>query len=305
MEGNPLPNAPDALRRLVDHVPSMLAYWDVDLSCRFANRAYETWFGSDPDRLIGTSLRDLLGPDLFALNEPFILGALRGEEQTFERVVPGPDGIVRHSLANYRPDVIDGQVVGFIASVTEVTQLKRTEADLRNAVRSLEDEIRRRRTIEDRLIDTQQSLAVTLASIDAGFIATDRHGRVTQMNEVSARMTGWAQDEALGRQLWDVFAREGRAPSVLSANPVELVARQGLTVDHVHHVVAIARDGTRTPVEVKVALTVGEDGKQRGLAIVLRDRTRALQAEIDANRLAAIVDSSKEMLIYWGRPRWC
>jgi hypothetical protein len=29
------------MRLLVDRVPSMLAYWDRDLLCRFANRAYE------------------------------------------------------------------------------------------------------------------------------------------------------------------------------------------------------------------------------------------------------------------------
>jgi PAS domain-containing protein len=80
----------------------MLACWDRDLRCRFANRAYETWFGADPDRLLGISLRDLLGPELFAVNEPIFLAALRGEEQTFERVVQGPDGLDRHSLANFR-----------------------------------------------------------------------------------------------------------------------------------------------------------------------------------------------------------
>jgi PAS domain S-box-containing protein len=297
MDKSLVPDRSDALRRLVDHVPSMLAYWDAELRCRFANRAYETWFGADPDRLVGTSLRDLLGPESFALNEPLVLAALRGEEQTFERVMPVLDGIDRHSLTNYRPDIVDGKVVGFIVSVTEVTQLKRTEANLRSAISALEDEIRRRRTIEDRLIDSQQSLAVTLASIDAGFIATDRSGRVTQMNAVSERMTGWVQAEARGRQLWDVFGREGREPSALSTNPVDWVAQQGLSVNDVHHVVAIARNGIRTPIEVKAALTFGEDGQERGLAMVLRDRTRALQAEIDASRLAAIVESSNDAII--------
>jgi PAS domain S-box-containing protein len=297
MDKQPALHEADALRRLVDHVPSMLAYWDRELRCCFANRAYETWFGADPDRLVGTSLRDLLGPELFALNEPFVQGALRGEEQTFERIFPGPDGIQRHSLASYRPDIIDGQVRGFVVSVTEVTRLKRTEADLRGAIAALEVEISRRRTIEDRLIDLQQNLAITLASFDAGFIATDRQGRVTLMNGVSERLTGWAQSEAVGRVLWDVFAREGREATTLSANPVDLVVEQGFTLDHVHHVVAIARDGTRTPVEVKVALTVGDDGQERGLALVLRDRTRTLQAEVDANRLAAIVESSNDAII--------
>jgi len=119
------------LRRLVDHVPSMLAYWDRNLRCRFANRAYETWFGVDPEALIGRRLPDLLGPQLFALNEPHIVAALGGEPQMFERVVPGPNGAQRPSLAHYLPDVIDGRVAGFFVQVTEVTQAKAIEAALR------------------------------------------------------------------------------------------------------------------------------------------------------------------------------
>lgn len=122
---------PYYMRRLVDHVPSMLAYWDKDLRCRFANRAYKTWFGVDPDKLIGSPMQELLGPTLFEMNKPHIMAALRGEEQTFERVVPGPNGVQRHSLANYVPDIVNGQVLGFLVQVTEVTKLKQVEAALR------------------------------------------------------------------------------------------------------------------------------------------------------------------------------
>jgi PAS domain S-box-containing protein len=118
-------------RKVLDRVPSMLAYWDRDLRCRFANRAYERWFGVDPDSLVGTPIQDLLGPALFALNEPHIRAALRGEEQTFQRVVPGADGVQRQSLAHYLPDIVDGDVQGFVVQVTDVTPLKETEAALR------------------------------------------------------------------------------------------------------------------------------------------------------------------------------
>lgn len=120
------------MRLLVDRVPSMLAYWDRELRCRFANRAYERWFGVDPDALIGSSIRDLLGPELFGLNKPYMDAALRGEEQVFERIVPGPDGVRRHSLANYIPDHLDGKVVGFLVQVTEITKLRQTEEALQH-----------------------------------------------------------------------------------------------------------------------------------------------------------------------------
>jgi diguanylate cyclase (GGDEF)-like protein/PAS domain S-box-containing protein len=124
------PDEPDYLRRAVDRMPSTLAYWDRNLICRFANQAFEQWFGVQADKLVGRSLRDLLGAELFRLNEPYILGALRGEAQTFERLVPGPNDIQRPSLAHYLPDVVDGAVVGFVAHVHEVTLLKEREARL-------------------------------------------------------------------------------------------------------------------------------------------------------------------------------
>lgn len=152
----------DPMRLLVDHVPSMLAYWDRDLLCRFANRAYERWFGVSPEALLGTSIRDLLGPQLFALNEPYIRGALGGEEQVFERIVPGPDGVERHSLAHYIPDVVDGEVRGFMVLVTEVTQLKQTQAALKRE-QALREEVEARARELDALLQERGDMLAVLA----------------------------------------------------------------------------------------------------------------------------------------------
>ena len=122
------------VRRLVDHVPSMLGYWDSELRCRFANRAYERWFGAAPGSLVGTRLQDLLDPKVFALNEPYARGALAGQEQMFERHVRSPGGDMRHIVAHYLPDMVDGRAVGFMVEVTDVTRLKEIEAALRAEV---------------------------------------------------------------------------------------------------------------------------------------------------------------------------
>jgi two-component system, OmpR family, sensor kinase len=116
----------------VNRIPSMLGYWDKEGTCRFANAAYLKWFGAAPEAVVGRPIHELLGPTLYAKNEPHIRAALRGEEQTFERVVPGPDGVHRHALACYIPHVVEGEIRGFIAHVTEITKLKETEAALRH-----------------------------------------------------------------------------------------------------------------------------------------------------------------------------
>lgn len=149
-------DAPHHIRLLVDQVPAMLAYWDRDLRCRFANRAYERWFGVDPDSLVGTTLNELLGPALFALNEPYVRAALAGQQQVFERIVPGPGGARRHSLATYVPDIVDGQVQGFVAHVAEVTQLKETEAALRAEAAQREIALNQLRESRAALVEAQR-----------------------------------------------------------------------------------------------------------------------------------------------------
>lgn len=125
-------------RLVVNSVPSMLAYWDTDQRCRFANRAYETWFGVAAEALLGRTMKELLGP-IYPLNLPYIEGALRGEPQSFEREIPDPaGGPPRYSQADYIPHVVDGVVQGFAVLVGNISSRKRLEDRLREANTQLE-----------------------------------------------------------------------------------------------------------------------------------------------------------------------
>ena len=168
---------------------------------------------------------------------------------------------------------------------------------LQTVIGSLEAEVRRRRSVEESLVDSEQSLAVTLASIDAGFIATDREGLVTRMNAVAERVTGWREADAVGRMYWDVFSHDVRPEADLRRNPVDLMLERGITVDTVQYLTAVGRDGQRTALEVRAAPTHSGDGAVRGLAMVFRDMTGPMQAAVQASRLAAIVESSNDAII--------
>jgi PAS domain-containing protein len=51
-----------------------------------------------------------------------------------------------------------------------------------------------------------EALRVTLASIGDGVITTDPDGRVASLNPVAVALTGWAQDEVVGRPLEELLA---------------------------------------------------------------------------------------------------
>lgn len=123
------------VKEITDAIPGMVAYWDRDLRCRFANKAYLEWFGRRPEDLIGASLQELLGERIFALNQVHIQGALAGHEQVFERELTKADGSIGHTLAHYLPDRLDGEVRGFFVMVADVTALKAAQVALQEAQR--------------------------------------------------------------------------------------------------------------------------------------------------------------------------
>lgn len=126
------------LRLIADNLPAMIGYWDRDQRNRFANADYRRWFGKSPEEIHGRHIQELLGTELYAKNKPYIDAALAGRRQDFDRSIPGPDGVLRHSQASYIPDVHTGTVEGFFVLVTDVTERVRSEQALAQALRDKE-----------------------------------------------------------------------------------------------------------------------------------------------------------------------
>ena len=113
-----------------DSISAMLAYWDKNLICRYANSAYHDWFGRTAEEMIDKmTAKELLGP-LYEKNLPFIQSALQGNKSTFEREIITPTGEHRFSIANYYPDIVNGEVRGFVAHVADITSVKQMETKL-------------------------------------------------------------------------------------------------------------------------------------------------------------------------------
>ncbi|HMU85682.1 MAG TPA: PAS domain-containing protein, partial [Leptospiraceae bacterium] len=134
----------ELLRTIADNVPAMIAYWTRDLRCAFANRAYEGWFGRKPDEMIGSSLDQILGPELYAKNKPYVERALAGEPQQFERTLIKPNGEIGYTWAQYVPHVHDGEVQGMIVLISDITEPRKAES----RKRELEAELVQARKLE-------------------------------------------------------------------------------------------------------------------------------------------------------------
>jgi PAS domain S-box-containing protein len=131
--------AEQRLRTIANHVPAMIGYWDRELRCQFANEEYRAWFGVTPEQALGMHMSDLLGGDVFKLNEPYVKGALAGRPQHFERALVKRDGSRGYTDARYVPDVDDsGQVRGFFVLVADITELHTSYSRIRELAQRLE-----------------------------------------------------------------------------------------------------------------------------------------------------------------------
>jgi len=175
------------LQEVIDNIPAMIAYWDNDLRNRFCNRAYIEWFGKSPDQIMtGMHIREVIGERLFALNRPYLEGALQGERQTFERDIPIPSGEVRHTRAHYIPNFRDGRVEGFYVMVFDVSDLKRTELALKSAKDFAEKATRAK---SDFLSRMSHELRTPMNSI-IGFTELLQTGHPGSVNERQAEYLG-------------------------------------------------------------------------------------------------------------------
>ncbi len=115
----------------LDPMSALLAYWDRNLVCRFANAAYFEWYGLKHEQLVNKmTIRQLLGEPMYQLNLPYITEALSGRDQTFERMIPLQNGMVKCTTANYYTHVVNGDVRGFYVHVTDTSRQKQLENEL-------------------------------------------------------------------------------------------------------------------------------------------------------------------------------
>ncbi|MFZ5628455.1 MAG: PAS domain S-box protein [Spirochaetota bacterium] len=121
------------LQGIIDGLPGMVGYWDTNLCNRFANKSYLEWFGKLPHEIHGIHIRELLGHQLFELNQPYFEKALQGERQIFERAIPRPDGTTRWTQAYYIPDNQAGKIIGFYVFVFDISAIKEAEMRAKEA----------------------------------------------------------------------------------------------------------------------------------------------------------------------------
>lgn len=139
--------------------------------------------------------------------------------------------------------------------------------------------------------DSEKKLEVTLNSIADAVIATDPQSRVTLVNHVAEQITGWTQDEAMGRPIADIFKMVNKD----THEPITTLVVDALlsgTVQSSHDSLLIARDGSQCNISDSCAPMRDHDGQVVGAVLVFRDVTAenlAQQALLDSTALVQTI----------------
>lgn len=170
------------LRSVTDAIPSSVAIIGRDVRYRFANSAFERWYGAPRDQIVGRSVSEILGEAEFKRRKPWAERALAGESVEFELAQSGHNSAT-HASISYIPLRRDtGEVDGFVAVTQDVTRQQDEKDRLRQlAQRDPLTGLLNRAGFEQHLEQAAQtkdggSLALLYIDLDHFKPVNDRHG---------------------------------------------------------------------------------------------------------------------------------
>ena len=132
------------LTRVFDTAATGLTHCSRDLRYLSANAAYARWIGLPLEQIVGRPIADVMGKTAFDSIRPRVERVLLGEWMEYEDVL-SIAGVSKPVHVVYTPDTDSaGNVVGWVASVTDISERKRAETALRDANEELKDADRRK-----------------------------------------------------------------------------------------------------------------------------------------------------------------
>ena len=229
-------NLATLLRLMADNVPDMIWAKDLDQRYLFANRAMcqQLLNAANTGEPVGKT--DMF----FALRERqshpddpqwHTFGELcqdsdaitleHGEESVFEEF-GNIKGRLTYLDVHKAPFLNEkGDVIGTVGSARDITERKRTEAELERHRLHLE-ELVQQRTSE--LLATEARAARILDSAADGLYGVDSESRITFINPAACRMLGYTPEQAVGRSAHELFHHSRPDGSPYPAT--ECIARQ-------------------------------------------------------------------------------
>jgi PAS domain S-box-containing protein len=168
----------------------------------------------------------------------------------------------------------DRAIIGYLLIGTDNTARKQIEEDKKHLLEIQEQTNKKLQLANVTLQESEEKLAVTLNSIGDAVVTTDAEGRVTLLNPLAEKLTGWTRDEAADHsvnEIFNIINQETRLPSTI---PVAATLEHGTIQGLANHTILIARDGSECIIADSCAPIRDREGQVVGAVLVFRDVTK-------------------------------
>lgn len=262
------------LKLVIDNAPALISYVSADYRYRLINRAYEAWFGSPSEEILGKTMLEVVGPKAWGVIAPFMEAALGGDRRSFEGPVSYRDGGERWISATYTPDFDpSGVVQGVVIMVLDISQQKMVEAKLR------ESEQYHRSLFE--------AAGVGNAEVD-----TDT-GRFLRVNKKYCEIVGYSEQELVEHPTYlEITHPEDRERNRRLIEPFIRGDTPAFEIEKRY----LRKDGTVVWVHVTCTLLTQADGGRVRLLFVAQDITERRRAEEERHKFVSLAENSTEFI---------
>ena len=180
-------------KKVVDATHEGLQLLDREYRYVLVNDAYEKFAGKKKDEILGKTVSEYLGEDVFwNVIKERMDRCLNGEMLQFTGWFDYPGSGKRYVLVAYHPFYEeDGEISGVVAVTKDITELHEAESAL------LESEEKQKQMLKERQLILQHDPAF--------IIFKDTENNILRVSETVARMTGLPKEQIEGRHSSEVY----------------------------------------------------------------------------------------------------
>lgn len=253
------------LATITNALPVLISYVDGGLRYRFANQAYQQWFGYEAS---GKHVVDVVGKDAYEKVKPYVEAVLRGETVSYETRVNLANAGTRFISGTYVPDIDpSGKVRGFFSLVQDISNRKQELEELRQWA------------------DAFEHCAHGIA------LGDPVSNRIVICNSAFALLHKARIEDITGSSILSLYAPSDHG----------LVRRGVERADQVGHAqfeaTMIRRDGSVFPVQMDVVSVSGDDGEPLYRVATAQDISERKKAAQEITNQASIIQHLNDAVI--------
>lgn len=124
-----------------------------------------------------------------------------------------------------------------------------------------------------KLKNERNNLETTLMSVTDGVISCNRDGKIIFINRMAESLTGWQEENALGRDVEEVYHVVHDPTREKREDLVKKVIQERNVWEFSNHAILISKDGIERAIEDSASLLLDEENTIQGAVVVFRDYT--------------------------------